>query len=261
MLSFRPARGSEKSHRAPPRPRCSRSFCRDRWFGNKGSGVWRGAGNAHDSTACASRMAAHHSGTPWAWFGGSRGSEFSLAETTAQPSARDAFLGARFSLETRVKDNHSRHGAWMKRLCRTAGRQSFGVRSLETAFPLPLFLFQSGVEQPQSKAFGSGGCHGAAPTSLKPPSPPREPTMPPGFDRPTRRSALQGAVATPGGTGSARSVFASLDGRRGGRPSRARSQRLEGPAPPGPSSFPAAADACLPCRHRQAEAGALKRFT
>jgi hypothetical protein len=64
---------------------------------------------------------------------------------------------------------------------------------------------------------------------LKPPSPPREPTMPPGFDRPTRRSALQGAVPTPGGTGSVRSVF-----------------------------FPSAADTCLPCRHRQAEVGALK---
>jgi hypothetical protein len=55
----------------------------------------------------------------------------------------------------------------------------------------PLFLFQSGVEPPQSKAFGSGGCHGAVPTSCKPTSPPREPTMLPGFDRPTRRSALQ----------------------------------------------------------------------
>jgi hypothetical protein len=44
----------------------------------------------------------------------------------------------------------------MKRFHRTAGRQFFGVRSLETAFPLALFLFQSGVEPPKSKDYGSG---------------------------------------------------------------------------------------------------------
>jgi hypothetical protein len=106
----------------------------------------------------------------------------------------------------RFEYNDSRHGAWMKRLCPTADRPSFGVRSLETAFPLPLFLFQSGVEPPHSKAFGSGGCHGAAPPYL---------------NRPRLRAS--------------RPCLQVMIGRRGGWPSRARSQRLEGPAPPGPS--------------------------
>jgi len=47
----------------------------------------------------------------------------------------------------------------MKRLCRTADRQFFGVRSLETAFPFPRLRLQSGVEPPHSlRRISWSGC-------------------------------------------------------------------------------------------------------